>query len=335
MPFLADGTPVQILLNPLGVPSRMNVGQILETHLGWAGMKLGFQAITPVFDGASEEEINDALDERIKRKRLAKNASYFAFTATPKNKTLEMFGVEYSEGGEVKHRPFHPYTMKQAIQEGFILDVLKNYTPVESYYRLAKTVEGDPEYDVKKARKKLRVYVESHSKAIRDKAEIMVDHFLEQVIGQNKIGGQARAMVVTGSIQRAIEYFVAFNACQHSLEPAAAIDQFGGLKAGFPAFPSLEIFQPRQRAVNAGRGDFKDIIFLNRVFHIHHGRNSGRNCAAFIHFDTAIGAVGHDLQRARLPAHQANAHQFKPQPLDHGDKDIGQAAIHSGFGDQV
>ena len=160
----------------------------------------------------SEDEINDAIEERIKKKRLAKNASYFAFTATPKNKTLEMFGVPYSEAGEVKHRPFHGYTMKQAIQEGFILDVLKNYTPVESYYRLAKTVEGDPEYDVKKARKKLRVYVESHSKAIRDKAEIMVDHFLEQVIGQNKIGGQARAMVVTGSIQRAIEYFFAFNA---------------------------------------------------------------------------------------------------------------------------
>ena len=159
----------------------------------------------------SEDEINDALDERIKKKKLAKNASYFAFTATPKNKTLEMFGVPYSEGGEVKHSPFHGYTMKQAIQEGFILDVLKHYTPVESYYRLAKTVDGDPEYDVKKARKKLRVYVESHSKAIRDKAEIMVDHFLEQVIGQNKIGGQARAMVVTGSIQRAIEYFVAFN----------------------------------------------------------------------------------------------------------------------------
>lgn len=158
----------------------------------------------------SEDEINDALEERIKKKKLAKNASYFAFTATPKNKTLEMFGVPYSEGGETKHRPFHGYTMKQAIQEGFILDVLKYYTPVDSYYRLAKTIEGDPEYDVKKARKKLRVYVESHSKAIRDKAEIMVDHFLEQVIGQNKIGGQARAMVVTGSIQRAIEYFFAF-----------------------------------------------------------------------------------------------------------------------------
>jgi DNA-directed RNA polymerase subunit beta len=63
MPFLADGTPLQILLNPLGVPSRMNVGQILETHLGWAGARLGFQAITPVFDGASETDINACLDE--------------------------------------------------------------------------------------------------------------------------------------------------------------------------------------------------------------------------------------------------------------------------------
>ena len=177
----------------------------------------------------SEDEINDALDERIKKKRLANNASYFAFTATPKNKTLEMFGIPYSEGGEVKHRPFHSYTMKQAIQEGFILDVLKNYTPVASYYRLAKTVEGDPEYDVKKARKKLRVYVESHSKAIRDKAEIMVDHFLEQVFGQNKIGGQARAMVVTGSIQRAIEYFFAFSAYLEEIKsPFKAIVAFSG-----------------------------------------------------------------------------------------------------------
>ena len=85
------------------------------------------------------------------RARCCPNASYFAFTATPKNKTLEMFGEPYPEGGKVKHRPFHSYTMKQAIQEGFILDVLKNYTPVDSYYRLVKTVEGDPEFDTKRA----------------------------------------------------------------------------------------------------------------------------------------------------------------------------------------
>jgi DNA-directed RNA polymerase subunit beta len=63
MPFLQDGTPLDILLNPLGVPSRMNVGQILETHLGWAAAVLGFQAVTPVFDGATEDEIHKAVDE--------------------------------------------------------------------------------------------------------------------------------------------------------------------------------------------------------------------------------------------------------------------------------
>ena len=147
-----------------------------------------------------EDTTEDQINRIIEQKKMLPNASYFAFTATPKNKTLEMFGMPYAEGGETKHRPFHAYTMKQAIQEGFILDVLRNYTPVESYYRLAKTIPGDPEFDVKRARKKLRLYVESHGKAIRDKAEIMVDHFVEQVVGQNKVGGQARAMVVTGSI---------------------------------------------------------------------------------------------------------------------------------------
>lgn len=177
----------------------------------------------------SEDAINDAIEDRIKKKRLAKNASYFAFTATPKNKTLEMFGDAYEEGGEVKHRPFHGYTMKQAIQEGFILDVLKHYTPVESYYRLAKTVTEDPVYDAKKARKKLRMYVEGHRTAIRAKAEIMVDHFIEQVIGQHKIGGQARAMVVTGSIQRAIDYYFAFTAYLSEINsPYKAIVAFSG-----------------------------------------------------------------------------------------------------------
>ena len=177
----------------------------------------------------TEDWINDEIERRIKSRKLVPNASYFAFTATPKNKTLEIFGIPYQAGDEVKHRPFHGYTMKQAIQEGFILDVLKHYTPVAGYYRLAKTVEGDPEYDVKKARKKLRVYVESHSKAIRDKAEIMVDHFMEQVIGQNKIGGQARAMVVTGSIQRAIQFFFAFRDYLAEIKnPYKAIVAFSG-----------------------------------------------------------------------------------------------------------
>ena len=99
--------------------------------------------------------------------------------------------------GSASTGPFHTYTMKQAIQEGFILDVLASYTPVDSYYKLVKTVEGDPEFDTKRAQKKLRHYVESNDHAIRVKAEIMVDHFHEQVLALNKIGGEARAMVVT------------------------------------------------------------------------------------------------------------------------------------------
>ena len=223
--FLKDGKKVIIstvqtfpfVLDSIGAEYRGGKFAIIidEAHSSQGGRTAAAMSMA-LSEGGAEPEVEETTEDKINRiiesRKLLTNASYFAFTATPKNKTLEIFGVPFSEGGEVKHRPFHGYTMKQAIQEGFILDVLKSYTPVASYYRLAKTVEGDPEYDVKKARKKLRVYVESHSKAIRDKAEIMVDHFLEQVLGQNKIGGQARAMVVTGSIQRAIEYFMAFTA---------------------------------------------------------------------------------------------------------------------------
>jgi type I restriction enzyme R subunit len=152
-----------------------------------------------------EDTVNEALAKRIGERKMLTNASYFAFTATPKNKTLEMFGepLPPDAEGKVKHQPFHSYTMKQAIDEGFILDVLKSYTPVDSYYKLVKKTENDPEFDTKKAKKKLRRYVESHDHAIRLKAEIMVDHFHEQVLAAGKIGGQARAMVVTSCAMRA------------------------------------------------------------------------------------------------------------------------------------
>jgi hypothetical protein len=162
-------------------------------------------------------------------RKMLTNASYFAFTATPKNKTLEIFGEPLPPGadGKVKHRPFHSYTMKQAIQEGFILDVLKNYTPVDSYYKLVKKIEDDPEFDTKKAKKKLRRYVESHDHAIRLKAEIMVDHFHEQVIGHSEDRRAGRAMVVTSGIERAIQYFHAFRTtCKGTQEPVPAIVAF-------------------------------------------------------------------------------------------------------------
>lgn len=202
-----------------------------EAHSSQGGRTAAAMSMALSEAGAEQEDetTEDKINRIIESRKLLPNASYFAFTATPKNKTLEIFGIPYRVGDEVKHRPFHTYSMKQAIQEGFILDVLKNYTPVDSYYRLAKTIEGDPEFDVKKARKKLRHYVESHDKAIRDKAEIMADHFVEQVVGQNKIGGQARAMVVTGGIQRAIQYFFAFRDYLAEIKsPYKAIVAFSG-----------------------------------------------------------------------------------------------------------
>lgn len=203
-------------------------------------------------EGEEEETLEDRINQIMEGRKMVSNASYFAFTATPKNKTLEIFGeAEPQPDGTVKHHPFHSYTMKQAIQEGFILDVLRNYTPVESYYRLAKTVEDDPEFDANRAQKKLRRYVESHHHAIREKAEIMVDHFHEQVIGHRKIGGKARAMVITNGIERAIQYFHAFrDYLKDRKSPYDAIvafsgeQEYGGKKvteASLNGFPSSQI----------------------------------------------------------------------------------------------
>ena len=166
------------------------------------------QALSEAGEECEEETYEDQINRLMESHKLLPNASYFAFTATPKNKTLEIFGnPDPQADGTIKHHAFHSYTMKQAIQEGFILDVLVHYTPVNSYYKLAKTVEDDPEFDVKKAQKKLRRFVEGNDHAIRLKAEIMIDHFHEQVLAQNKIGGEARTMVVTNGIERAVQYF--------------------------------------------------------------------------------------------------------------------------------
>ena len=218
------------ILDEIGDEHRgRNFGIIIdEAHSSQSGKTAG--AMSEAL-ADPEDTVNDALEKRMKARKMLTNASYFAFTATPKNKTLEMFGepLPPDAEGKVKHRPFHSYTMKQAIQEGFILDVLKSYTPINSYYKLVKKVESDPEFDTKRAKKKLRKYVESHDHAIRLKTEIMVDHFHEQVSGLNKIGGKARAMVVTSGIERAIQYFHAFREyLKERKSPYHAIVAFSG-----------------------------------------------------------------------------------------------------------
>ena len=204
--------------------------------------------------GAEEEEetSEDRINRLMEAHKLLPNASYFAFTATPKNKTLEIFGAPDPQAdGTIRHHAFHSYTMKQAIQEGFILDVLAHYMPVQSYYKLAKTVEEDPEFDVKKAQKKLRRFVESSDHAIGLKAQIMVDHFHDQVLAQNKIGGEARAMVVTNGIERAIQYYHAIRdylqerkSRYQALVAFSGEHEFGGEKAteaSLNGFPSAQI----------------------------------------------------------------------------------------------
>lgn len=201
-----------------------------EAHSGQSGrnaanMNLALSGLASDSELDNEDKINAMVEGR----KLVKTASYFAFTATPKNKTEEVFGTPYEEDGQIKHRPFHVYTMKQAIQEGFILDVLKNYVTIDSWYKIAKKVEDDPMFDKKRAQKKLRSFVEGNPDVIAKKAAMMVDHFHEQIIARKKLGGQSRAMVVTASIPRCIETYYAITKCladRHS--PYKAIIAFSG-----------------------------------------------------------------------------------------------------------
>ncbi len=186
-------------------------------------------ALSDVVQEYDEMELQDKINAVIQSRKMLKNADYFAFTATPKGKTLEIFGEPEHMGDEIRHKPFHSYTMKQAIQEGFILDVLASYTPVLSFYKLTKIIDDDPKYDARKARKKLRKYIENNQHAIRKKAEIMIDHFHESVIGRGKIGGKARAMVITNGIRMAINYYLAFSAyLSERKSPYKALVAFSG-----------------------------------------------------------------------------------------------------------
>lgn len=202
--------------------------------------------------GGDEMDLEDRLNQIIEGRKMVKNANYYAFTATPKNKTLQMFGVPFEQpDGETGYRPFHEYTMKQAIEEGFIMDVLRNYTTYNSYYKIVKAIEEDPEFEKKQAQKKLRAFVESQPETIQQKSSIIVEHFHTQVIDKGKVGGEARAMVVTSSILRAIDFYYEIKRLlEERKSPYKAIVAFSGTKeyggkqvseADVNGFPSKDI----------------------------------------------------------------------------------------------
>jgi type I restriction enzyme R subunit len=151
-----------------------------------------------------EEELESTILAEMEKRGRLPNLSTFAFTATPKSKTLELFGTKRADG---KFEPFHRYSMRQAIEEGFILDVLTNYSTYTAYWRLLKKIERDPRYDKSKAEYLLKSFVELHPHAIGEKLRIMVEHFAAQV--QGEIGGKAKAMIVTRSRLHAVRYKLA------------------------------------------------------------------------------------------------------------------------------
>ncbi len=179
-----------------------------EAHSSQSGTAAG-KMNQAMGNNASEEDDEDPQDlvlEALRSKKMRGNASYFAFTATPKNNTLERFGVKQEDG---KFKPFHLYSMKQAIEEGFILDVLANYTTYKSYYEIEKSIIENPLFDTVKAQKKLKAFVERDAQTIATKADIMLDHFITKLVNTKKLKGKAKAIVATQSIESAIRYYFA------------------------------------------------------------------------------------------------------------------------------
>ncbi|WP_215222678.1 type I restriction endonuclease subunit R [Echinicola shivajiensis] len=181
-----------------------------EAHSSQSGTAAGKmnQAMGIAATEEEGEDVQDKILQAMHARKMRGNASYFAFTATPKNSTLERFGTQQEDG---TFRPFHLYSMKQAIEEGFILDVLANYTTYKSYYEIEKSIQENPLFDTKKAQKKLRAYVERDKRTIATKAEIMMEHFIGKVYNTKKLKGKAKGMVITQNIESAIRYYKALN----------------------------------------------------------------------------------------------------------------------------
>ena len=216
-----------------------------------------------------EEEIENRVLEEIRSRGRQPNLSTFAFTATPKPKTLELFGRKRGDG---KFEPFHRYSMRQAIEEGFILDVLANYTTYKAYWRLLKKIEDDPRYDKRKAEYLLKSFVELHQHAIREKIAICADHFATQVA--DEIGGRAKAMIVTRSRLHAVRTKLALD--QYLSEkghPWKALVAFSGTvkdsgasytESGMNSAGQERVIGERQTAAEFEKPEYRFLVAANK-----------------------------------------------------------------------
>lgn len=176
-----------------------------EAHSSTAGKDMA--AVTMAL-GSGEEvdaDVEDMISSEIKRNGKQANVSMFAFTATPKPTTIQLFGRLNKNG---QREAFHVYSMKQAIEEGFILDVLQNYTEYSTFYRINKEIEDDPRCKTNAAKRQIARFVELHDTNIAQRVEVIVEHFRTSVM--QELGGQAKAMVITASRQGAVKYRQAF-----------------------------------------------------------------------------------------------------------------------------
>ncbi len=210
-----------------------------------------------------EEELENAILAEMEKRGRLPNLSMFAFTATPKPKTLELFGTKRADG---KFEAFHLYRMRQAIEEGFILDVLQNYATYKAYWRLLKTIADDPRYDKTKAAYLLRSFVELHPHAINEKIRIMVEHFAAQV--QNRIAGKAKAMIVTRSRLHAVRYKLAVDRyLRERGYPFKALVAFSGtVPDGGQSYTETGMngFSERQTAKMFERPEYRFLIVANK-----------------------------------------------------------------------
>lgn len=228
----------------------------------------------------NDMDAQDMVLEIIKSRKLKNNASYFAFTATPKNSTLEKFGTKQDDGS---FAPFHLYSMKQAIEEGFILDVLSNYTTYKSYYEIVKSIDDNPYFKTDKAQKRLRGFVEKNPSTISTKTEIIIDHFINNIVKTNKLKGKAKAMVVTTDIQTAILYHKAIVKKLHAIgDPFGAIVAFSGKKEleGIEyTEDSINGFDSKDIAQNFDSDHYRVLVVANKFLT---GFDQPKLCAMYV-----------------------------------------------------